>query len=104
MSDEPGFLAKTAIEFLNRQPPPTAEERSVFYANMRRTEADAYEAADMSRAMRRLCASASPIPPSEMSTPIGRSACASPISFSPKHRPRSGATTTDMTGGHERIP
>ena len=49
MTDEPGFLAKTAIEFLNRKPPPTAEERSVFYANMRRTEADAYEAAEIVR-------------------------------------------------------
>lgn len=49
MSDEQGFLAKTAIEFLNRKPPPTAEERSVFYANMRRTEADAYEAAVIER-------------------------------------------------------
>lgn len=50
--EKPGFLAQTARAFLDRQPPPTDEERAIFYANMRRTEADAHEAANVVRPRR----------------------------------------------------
>ena len=49
MSEEPGFLTKSAQAFIKKSPPPTGEERMRYIYALRRIEADAFEAANVVR-------------------------------------------------------